>query len=423
MAVSSEFILAPRIDEKKMRQESEKMQSELRRSSKQAADDFEHWFGRGFERATDKGVSGIKSKMKNLQTFMSVTAANLASEAIMAVGSAAKQAVSVAFQGAEEYAQIAKSRINNISDISDTADALGINRGRYAALSAAGISARLEQSDIQGILSGFVGALERPEMALYKDAADTNGIENAFLDFIGTMSKMKSEEAAQYMNQVFGDSDALKASRFMRPFKEILEKGGDLTFENIVEKMFGGNIRIEALERALYRNDSRANIVSGAEARSFLNEIMNGVTYDQAKNVVDIESSESRRVQAHLEALDLKAWAKIQADDAEIAAVKGSKIIHDELKTFSEEFFSRWDALVNASNGSAASLSDWKVFSKRLIEFGGFSPLESVTGKSLLGHAKNYMDKEGEAINRWMVEIAERENNAQKNRRDSGPLK
>lgn len=41
MAASSEFILAPRLDERKMKEESKKMEVQLRRASKQAADDFE----------------------------------------------------------------------------------------------------------------------------------------------------------------------------------------------------------------------------------------------------------------------------------------------------------------------------------------------------------------------------------------------
>ena len=66
MAASSEFILAPRLDERKMKEESKKMEVQLRRASKQAADDFEFWFGKGFEKGAEKGSQKVKSKLGKL---------------------------------------------------------------------------------------------------------------------------------------------------------------------------------------------------------------------------------------------------------------------------------------------------------------------------------------------------------------------
>ncbi|XEV13531.1 hypothetical protein ACBZ90_17035 [Vibrio alginolyticus] len=73
MSASSEFILAPRLDERKMKEESKKMEVQLRRASKQAADDFEFWFGKGFEKGAEKGSQKVKSKLGKLQGFMILT--------------------------------------------------------------------------------------------------------------------------------------------------------------------------------------------------------------------------------------------------------------------------------------------------------------------------------------------------------------
>ncbi|CAH1521270.1 conserved hypothetical protein [Vibrio owensii] len=422
MAVSSEFILAPRINQQEVRKEMEKVEAETRRAAQQAADDFEYWFGQGFERGADKGADKVKSKLTKLQGFMMLTGANLASEAIMAAGSAAKDIATKAFQGAEEYAQLAKERLNEMSDISDTADALGIDRGRYAALSAVGISARLDQSDIRGILSGFVGALENPEMTEYKRAAETNGIENAFLDFIGTMSQLEPEKAAQYMNQIFGDEDALLASRFMEPFREIMSKNGELSFQNIIDTMNGEQVRTEAMGNALDEGEDSANILARGDSKAFQKRIIDGVDQNQAQSIVDVEASEARRIQAHLDVLDLKVKGKILADTAEIKAIETEDAIIKGAISFADESASRWKELFEAGNQpvSAESMSD---FIGKLIEWGTYSPLESATGESLIDKVLNYAEKEGASINSLMVEIAEKESANNKSRTDVGPLK
>ncbi|EIZ1550939.1 hypothetical protein ACWONS_003511 [Vibrio parahaemolyticus] len=423
MAASSEFILAPRLDEQKMRKESEKMEVELRRASRQAADDFEYWFGKGFERGAEKGGDKVKTKLKSLQGFLMITGANLASDAVMAVGAIAKDIATKAFQDAEGYAQLARERLNDMSDLRDNADALGINRGRYAALSAVGISARLDQSDIRGILSGFVGALERPEMSLYKTAADQNGIENAFLDFIGTMSKIKPETAAQYMNQVFGDEDALLASRFMKPFKEIIDKKGELSFQNIMDTMMGGKVRTQELDDALNRSETSANILAAGDAQAFEKKIIDGVNQKQAKAVVSSDASEAKRIQAHLDVLDLKVKGKIIADAAEIKAVEVEGVITHDVESYYKGNSKRWDELVEAGQQPINKMETWTNFMDKLWEWGTYNYVTESTGKNAGELVLEWIDRKGAQINNNMVEIAERESHANKNRNDVGAHK
>ncbi|EPT9265980.1 hypothetical protein [Vibrio parahaemolyticus] len=423
MSASSEFILAPRLDERKMKEESKKMEVQLRRASKQAADDFEFWFGKGFEKGAEKGSQKVKSKLGKLQGFMILTGANLASEAIATAAGVAKDIATKAFQGAEEYAQIARERLNEMSDISDTADALGINRGRYAALSAVGISARLDQSDIRGILSGFVGALERPEMASYKEAANQNGIENAFLDFVGTMAKLKPEVAAQYMNDVFGDEDALLASRFMKPFKALLAENKDLTFQNIMDTMLGSKVRTEELDKALNRSDKSSSILAIGDAKAFEKKIIDGVTQGQAQAVVSSEASEAKRIQANLDVLDLKVKGKIIADEAEIAAVKVENSFVKSTISYASELAKRGSDLIKAGQKPINSMETWEAFFDKLIQFGTYTPIEAATGKTPMQMFGDYVEKRGGEINQMMVDIAEKESRNNKTRTDVGPLK
>lgn len=423
MATSSEFILAPRIDERKMREESKKMEIELRRTAKQAAEDFDFWMGKGFERGVETGGDKVKNKLKHLQGFLMLTGANLASEAVMAAAGVAKDIATKAFQGAEEYAQIARERLNDMSDISDTADALGINRGRYAALSAVGISARLDQSDLRGLLSGFVGALERPEMAAYKSSAEKNGIESSFLDFIGSMAKLTPEVAAQYMNQVFGDEDALLASRFMSPFKKMLANNSDLTFQNFVDTMMGGNVRTNELGEALNRGEGAAAVLSQGDAEAFQKRIIDGITQNQAKNIVDLDASEERRIQANIDVLDLKVKGKILADNAEIKVVNAERGLIGSAASYSQGNSQRWNALVEAGNQPINSLGAWSNFMDKLWDFGTYSPLKATTGKGIIGNITDYMDAKGASINQMMVDIAEKESQHNKNRGDVGALK
>lgn len=423
MAVSSEIILAPRLDPQKMKKEAEKMEVTLRRSAKQSAEDFEYWFGKGFEKGAEKGGQKVKNKLRNLQGFLMLTGANLASEAVMAAAGVAKDIATKAFQGAEEYAQIARERLEGMSDLRDNADSLGIDRGRYAALSAVGISARLDQSDIRGILSGFVGALERPEMAAYKDAAERNGIENSFLDFIGTMSKMRPEMSAQYMNQVFGDEDALLASRFIKPFQEIIAKGGDLTFQNIMNTMLGARVRTGEMGDALSRSEEASRTLARGDANAFQKQIIDGITQSQAQNVVEADASEARRIQAHLDVLDLKVKGKILADSAEIKAIHAEQSIIQTSITYSAGFMKRFEELVEAGNAPVDEMKSWSVFMDKLIDFGFYSPVEAATGKSTVDHIVEYVDKRGGELNQMMVDIVEKEANNNKNRSDVGAHK
>ena len=418
---SSEFILAPRIDERKMREESKKMELSLQRSARQAADDFEYWFGKGFERGAEKGTLKVKTKLKNLQGFLMITGANLASSAVMAAASAAKEIATKAFEGAEEYAQIARERLNDMADLNDNADALGINRGRYAALSAVGISARLDQSDIRGILSGFVGALERPEMTLYKDSAEKNGIENSFLDFVGTMAKMKPETAAQYMNQVFGDEDALLASRFMKPFKQIIANKGDLTFQNIMDTMFGGKVRTSELDTALNRSANSAAILARGDGDAFQKKIIDGISQAQAKNVVASDASEARRIQAHLEVLDLKVKGKVLADNAEIKTLQIEQQLMNAPVSYFHGAGEKWRALKAAGNHPINSWENWQNFMGKLWEWGVHNPVTATTGRNGIQLLSDYTDRRGREINSALVQYVEEHADKNKNRADVGP--
>ncbi|MFV0448065.1 MAG: hypothetical protein ACK5MF_06340 [Vibrio sp.] len=435
MTASSEFILAPRIDEQKMRKEAEKMEVELQRTSRQAADDFEYWFGKGFEDGADKGIRGVKRKLTDLQAFLKKMGFDSMSKGVgdviatPAKGAIAAAAAALGVSLAAEkkiledpvgYAQIARERINDNSELSDNADALGIDRGRYAALSSAGIAARLDQSDIRGIMSGFIGALERPEMALYKKAAEEKGVENSFLDFVGTMAKMKPEIAAQYMNQTFGDEDALKVSRFMKPFQKIIKNGGDLTLQTVVDTMLGRHVRTQEMGDALNRNDKAANTLARGASDQFEDKVINGPNVAQAETVVASDKSSEAVTQKHLEVLDLKVKGQVIADKAEIAVISGGEAVVRDVSTYSEGASRRWRELVDAGNLPINKLDSWKQFGQKTWDFGTYNPVTAATGKNAWRHMLDFFDAKGAEINQTMISIVEQDAENNKNRGDTG---
>ncbi|HFK4421489.1 TPA: hypothetical protein ACGZ84_004976, partial [Vibrio parahaemolyticus] len=237
------------------------------------------------------------------------------------------------------------------------------------------------------------------------------------------MAKLKPEVAAQYMNDVFGDEDALLASRFMKPFKALLAENKDLTFQNIMDTMLGSKVRTEELDKALNRSDKSSSILAIGDAKAFEKKIIDGVTQGQAQAVVSSEASEAKRIQANLDVLDLKVKGKIIADEAEIAAVKVENSFVKSTISYASELAKRGSDLIKAGQQPINSMETWEAFFDKLIQFGTYTPIEAATGKTPMQMFGDYVEKRGGEINQMMVDIAEKESRNNKTRTDVGPLK
>lgn len=331
---SSEFILNPRIDESKLRQESKKFNDVMKKSSQQIEDELKESTENGIKGGIKTGVGKSKHEFEKMGSWLQLASANLVANLATKAIETAVDKVTLAFQGAQEFSQLGRDRLSQIANVADNADALGIDRGRYAALTAMGKSVRLEENDIAQLLSGFVGALGNDEMRQFKDVSESKGIEVAFLEFIDTMSKKNPEQAIQLMNEQLGDSDSLLAARFMEPFQRLAQSGDKLTFSNIIKTMLGQNVNVDKLGNAVDVGLQRAKEVAKSDAQQMISEIYQGVSQGQTQAIIQLSKKTKELEQAHLDALEMKVDMEIKFINAEIGMVNKTRAAWEALQDF-----------------------------------------------------------------------------------------
>lgn len=158
-------------------------------------------------------------------------------------------------------------------ELNTEADFFGIDRGRYAALEVAAVGSQLDPSDVKSLMFSFLHSLKNPEMVQFKEDAEKNGIDKAFLNFMSAMSKMSPEKAAQHMNDEFGD-DAYKASVFMTSIQNLKTTGKELSFQNIVDNMAGHSIDIDTLRKSLNAAQDQIDEINKKKSDELLNSIL-----------------------------------------------------------------------------------------------------------------------------------------------------
>ncbi|GLT13907.1 hypothetical protein [Vibrio algivorus] len=415
---SSEFILAPRIDENKARQEMQKMDDVARRSAQQMTAEFDH----AWDTIGRKGQSTFSKLGKHLQGAAASMVGNIAANVVMKATEIATDAATKVFQDLEATKQTARERYEQNRDINSEADALGIGRGKYAALDIAGVASGLDRSDVRGLMSGFVGALEKPEMEKFRNDANENGIDKAFLDFIGSTSKLKPEEAAQRMNDVFGDEDALKASKFMKPIQDLMKHGKALNFQNIVDNMAGRHIDVKGLEKSLNMSEEQMKSMFANDA-SLLEEHIKGVAeQNNAEDIVTSDNSTDSVINANLKNLHIKVEGQLIADDLTKAEINtGSAVVNSNTSTAVQSDVKKAVDLWNAGGGSALDPEAWSKFSKSLISFTNDDPNSPMPKKN--ESVWEYFNRSQEYKRKSLVEQTEQAAENNKNRGDTGPLK
>lgn len=158
-------------------------------------------------------------------------------------------------------------------ELNTEADFFGIDRGRYAALEIAAVGSQLDTSDIKSIMFKFLHSLKKPEMIQFKEDAEKNGIDKAFLNFMSAMSKMSPEKAAQHMNDVFED-DAYKVSTFIASIQNLTTAKKELSFQNIVDNMAGHSIDIDTLRKSLNAAQDQIDEINKKKSDELLQSIL-----------------------------------------------------------------------------------------------------------------------------------------------------
>ncbi|PNP21961.1 hypothetical protein AL471_014390 [Vibrio alginolyticus] len=331
---SSEFILNPRIDEAKLRQENKKFNDVMKKSAQQIEDELKESTENGIKGGIKTGVGKSKHEFEKMGSWLQLASANLVANLATKAIETAVDKVTLAFQGAQEFSQLGRDRLSQIANVADNADALGIDRGRYAALTAMGKSVRLEENDMAQLLSGFVGALGHDEMKEFKDVSESKGIEVAFLEFIDTMSKKNPAQAIQLMNDQLGDSDSLLAARFMEPFQKLAQSGDKLTFSNIIKTMLGQDVDVDKLGNAVDTGLQRAKEIAKSDAQQMISEIYQGVSQGQTQAIIQLNKKTKELEQAHLDALEMKVDMEIKFINAEIGMVNKTRAAWEALQDY-----------------------------------------------------------------------------------------
>lgn len=414
---SSEFILAPRIDENKARKEMQKLDDVARRSAQQMTTEFDHaWNNIG-----RKGKSTFSQLGGWLRDASATMAGNLAAQAVAKIAEISVDAATKVFEDAQGTALLARERYEQNRDINSEADALGIDRGKYAAFDIAGVSAGLDTSDMRGLMSGFVGALEKPEMAKFNQVANKQGIDKAFLDFIGSTSKLNPETAVQRMNEVFGGEDALKASKFMKPIQHLLEGGKELNFQNIVDTMSGRHVDITGIEKALDLSEDQMKSMFSNDARLFEEHIKGVAKDNNAQNIIKSENSIDGIQNAKLDTLHVAVAKQVLMDNITKAEIStGYKFV--EATTSKGQ---RIEDLWTAGGQSPFELSNWIDFSKKFLSALGDDPHAPLPlqGESLWEYFNRQQDYKSHVIKKSLTEQTEQHAQDNKTRNDTGPLK
>lgn len=407
MAISSEILFSPRIDENKMRQEAKKQEKIMSNTAKQIGDDYKNEIEDGMNEAADSGSKAIESKMR-------VTAVALA----YIVGSVVKDTFDKVVGGAEEVEERLRQRIESMKDISSSAEGLGMDSATYAALTLAGQAQGIDQGDTRGLMSGFVGALERPEMAAYKEAAEENGIEKSFLDFLASMSELSPEQSAQYLNQVFGDEDALKAAKFMDPIRQVRNSNQELTVENILNAMLGGGLDMAGLRKSFEQSQPNIEKVMHNDALDTQQELLSGVSDSEAKGMNQMTSARRDEQEAQESAFDLKVSKFVVEKEMTVAQIKAGLIVADAFFSQYELVKQTGQELVNDVKEDKPKLEIaydvWSLYNNAAYGSDAWTEITTALQKALGLIPEN---------SKTMSQIAEEAAQDNKTRNDTGSLK
>lgn len=424
---SSEFILAPRIDEAKARQEMQKLDDVARRSARQ----MEMEFSDAWDHFEKKGESSFKKLGGKLQGFMGSFAGNLAANVVSKAAEIATDAATKAFQDGEAKAQMARARYEQNRDINSEADALGIGRGKYAALDIAGIASGLDRSDVRGLMSGFVGSLAKPEMEKFREDANKHGIDKAFFDFIGSTSKLKPEEAAQRMNEVFGDDDALKASKFMKPIQDLMKHGKSLSFQNIVDNMAGRHIDMKRLEKSLNMSEKQMKEMMMNDAGILENQINNIVqpTAGGSSKAHEVSRSEKSTESLHLKELkylNIAVATQVGMDNVTKAEISTGGSVAEAAKGWGDN---KSKQIHNTIESRKHMFDDFEHYKRYLADLAGALSFDSSMpvrkkGESFHDYYERRRNLEWNLPpHKSLVEQHEQDVRDNKTRTDTGPLK
>lgn len=225
--MASELVLAPVIDRAALKKTEMQVSQSMEMAGKKASiairNDMRKQIKWGVVKGFDDGMKPVSGKLK----LMGVAIA-------AAAGAVIHDTMQKTFSSLDENIDRIMGKLESVRDITQNAQAFGIDSARYAALSVMGASAQMDQGDIQGIMAGFVAALKDEEMAGFASIAQQQGTEKAFFDFLSSSAKLGERDRQDQLIATFGEDDFRLVSRFMNPMMQMQSSGQELSLQSLI---------------------------------------------------------------------------------------------------------------------------------------------------------------------------------------------
>lgn len=309
MLPSAELVLAPKVDPRALRRSSKRAQDAMARAGRQAAKSIKKDLKRGIEDGFKDGSSnGAKAFKKGM--------------AALGVAGLLAKWVELAVGGADQVGARIREKALMMQEMKSTADAFGIDAGRYAGLNIASQGLGINPDDIRGMLSGFSAELNEPEMQKYKELADSSGLDVAFLNLLKKAAEMSPTEGQRFLNPILGDEDSVYAGKITAKIREMNEQGIDVTFQSLLDHMATFNIQLEELKKGLEGSREAINALNQDAASSLQDSIIKGLSEKNASLEVERVKSERKVLQAELENFATKVRTALTLDKGKIGLIK-----------------------------------------------------------------------------------------------------
>lgn len=316
--MASELVLAPVVDRNALKKSQNQMQESMAMAGKKASMSIRNELKNNVKRGTSEGFrDGVRDSMPTMKSMGAMLA--------VAAGAAVYDTVNKTMGTLEQNLDRILGKLDSFREITRNAEAFSMDPARYAAISVMGTSAGLDQGDISGIMAGFVAALKDEEMAGFSNIAKEQGTEKAFFDFLSSASKLSDTDRQQRLISAFGEDDMRLVSRFMNPMMQMQNAGQQLTLQSLFQQMTGTGLNLEAIQAGLSKTSGARAMLTKQQTEQQLQQLISGVTPQQAQAVTAVSASQKRLESAQMSALELQVKGKIIADNMEIKQIEMGK--------------------------------------------------------------------------------------------------
>lgn len=383
MAAHAELVISPKVDPSEQKRVIDKMQEALEKGAKQAR--MDEILQRDIERGAEAGSTKL---LKTLKTVAGAIATVL--------GAALASSVDAATNNAHEVLDELLERADKIKDSIRTAEAMGLDPARYAAIEIAGTALGQDAGDIRGLLSGFVGTLGNDEMKNYKELADTSGLETAFFTFLKQASTMEQGDRNILLNEAFGDEDAVKAGVWVNQIEQLEDSGESLNTKNLIEAILGQPVSFEAIERGQDITRDSSSILALEMSRQQLSDAYKGVTREQGESGARLKHSDKELSNSQEDTFELRVKRAVFENEVEMGKVAVGEMTANTALGASD-FYSRLldeisvDKALNDEGGQSVSEKMEKIATLFFPELSSGKVLEHSIESGVVGEFREAM--------------------------------